>query len=71
MKGDIMNKLNIKNSFYWILTLVLLSGSAYEVFAQKTRATGDRRRSEKKITRKSVEKKKDVRRYLKKNLKKL
>ena len=65
-----MNKLKIKNSFYWILTLVLLTGPAHEVFAQKTRIPSDRRSSEKKVTRKTVEKKKDVRRDQKKNLEK-
>ena len=65
-----MNKLKIKNSFYWILTLVLLAGPAHEVFAQKTRVHSDRRSSEKKVTRKTDEKKKNVRRDLKKNLEK-
>jgi hypothetical protein len=70
MKGDIMNILNIKNSFYWILTLVLLSGPAHDVFAQRTRAASGHRSSEKRITHKKVEKKKDVRRDLKKNVEK-
>ncbi|MEJ2544271.1 MAG: hypothetical protein P8Y99_09405 [Calditrichaceae bacterium] len=56
-----MNKPKIKNSFYWILTLALLSGPAHEVFAQRTRISNDRRKSEKRISHKKVDKKKVVR----------
>jgi hypothetical protein len=76
MKGDIMNKPNIKNSFFWILMFVILAGPAHDVFAQRTRVSTDRRSSETKVTHKSVEKKKedrqkkDVRRNSKQNVKK-
>ena len=65
-----MNTFKIKNSFFWILTLILLVGPTHQALAQKARAHSARRSSEKKVERKQVERKNTDHPDQKKNIEK-